>query len=553
MGRFWRPISVAIGLLTAQAHSSSLLVRGPWFSTCLQRQHCRYFRSPKMAAGGPRFSVDPARLEGLTALPLFRAVAQQAAQQGVAAFAIGGYVRDQLLGRPCKDVDFVVEGDGIAFAKAVAERLKAGPMHLFKNFGTAMFLLPGGDTDQEPLQVEFVGARKESYSRDSRKPTVEPGSIRDDQARRDFTMNALAISLNAGSMGALVDPFGGILDLDSGTIRTPLDPDITFSDDPLRMLRAVRFAAQLGFTIEPATFAAIQRNATRLRIISAERIHAELNKIILVTKPAAGFILLLQSGLLAEFLPEMLELQGAEEVHGIGHKDNFHHTLQVLENVCSGSDDLWLRWAALLHDIAKPRTKRFDPVHGWTFHGHEDKGARMVPGIFRRLKLPLDEKMRFVQKLVALHLRPIALTKQEVTDSAVRRLLFDAGDDIDALMLLCRADITSKNERKKARYLRNYDEVVKKLAEVESKDKVRNFQPPVTGQDIMTAFGIAPCKAIGDIKTVIKDAILDGRIPNARTDAWGLMLAEGCNLGLTPLPGMHTPIPPATHTGPNGD
>jgi putative nucleotidyltransferase with HDIG domain len=480
------------------------------------------------------YTVDPVRLHGVTGHPLFQAAGRVAERLHMRAFAIGGYVRDQLLGRPCKDIDIVCEGDGIPFAQALAKELNAGPVHVFKNFGTAMFML--GD-----VQVELVGARKESYQRHSRKPDVVPGSIRDDQERRDFTINALAISLNKEDRGQLIDPFNGLHDLEHGILRTPLDADITFSDDPLRMMRAIRFATQLGFFIDTPTFEAIQRNAERLDIISAERIHTELNKIILAPVPSIGFKLLLDSGLLVRFFPEMVDLLGAEEKYGIGHKDNFYHTIQVLDNVAKHSDDLWLRWAAVLHDIAKPRTKRFETGRGWTFHGHEDKGARMVPTIFRRMKLPLDEQMRFVKKLVALHLRPIALTKEEVTDSAVRRLLFDAGDDIDALMILCKADITSKNEARKKRYLANYGLVMEKLKEVEEKDRVRNFQPPITGEDIMAAFNIPPCKAIGDIKTVIKDAILDGRIHNDRSQAWQLMVEEGGKLGLVLAPGTKGP------------
>lgn len=506
-----------------------------------------YFRGPNemsttnAVSQRSSYTVDESRLQGVLDRPLFQAATKVAERLGVKAFVIGGYVRDLLLGRHSTDIDIVCEGDGIAYAEAVAKELGAGPVHVFKNFGTAMFML-GPSTGSGPeWQVEFVGARKESYSRNSRKPEVAPGSIRDDQERRDFTINALALSLNAGDHGQLVDPFDGIDDLRKGIIRTPLAPDVTFSDDPLRMLRAIRFATQLGFFIDAPTFEAIQRNAERLDIISAERIHTELNKIILAPVPSVGFKLLLNSGLLVRFFPEMVDLLGAEEKAGIGHKDNFYHTIQVLDNVAAHSDDLWLRWGAVLHDIAKPRTKRFEPGRGWTFHGHEDKGARMVPGIFRRMKLPLDEKMKFVQKLVALHLRPIALTKEEVTDSAVRRLLFDAGDAIDALMILCKADITSKNEAKKKRYLANYEVVMGKLREVEEKDRVRNFQPPVTGEDIMRAFNIAPSKVIGDIKTVIKDAILDGKIHNDRQQAWQLMVEEGGKLGLSLAPGMEEP------------
>ena len=457
---------------------------------------------------------------------VFKAIAKVANSNNERAFVIGGFVRDLILGRPCKDIDVVTEGSGIKLAKAVAKKLDVKQVSVFKNFGTAMFRC--GD-----LEVEFVGARKESYSRGSRKPIVEDGTLEDDQNRRDFTINAMALSLNKSNYGELVDPFNGLRDLDLGIIRTPLDPDVTYSDDPLRMMRAIRFATQLDFAIENESLNAIKRNTERLDIISMERVHTELNKIILADKPSIGFKLLHKTKLLERFFPEMVALKGVEKRNGITHKDNFYHTLEVLENVCVKSDNLWLRWAAILHDIAKPPTKRFHPKHGWTFHGHEDRGARMVPGIFKRLKLPLDAKMKYVQKLVLLHLRPIALTKDIVTDSAIRRLLYEAGDDIDDLMILCRADITSKNEAKVAKYLKNYDIVVKKLQEVEANDQIRNFQPPVTGEMIMKEFGIPPSRPIGDIKKAIKEAILEGDIKNDKDEAFKLMLKLGNEMGLT--------------------
>ena len=456
---------------------------------------------------------------------VFKAIAKVANSNNERAFVIGGFVRDLILGRPCKDIDVVTEGSGINLAKATAKELGVKQVSVFKNFGTAMFRC--GD-----LEVEFVGARKESYSKGSRKPIVEDGTLEDDQNRRDFTINAMALSLNKSNYGELVDPFNGLRDLDLGIIRTPLDPDVTYSDDPLRMMRAIRFATQLDFAIENESLNAIKRNAERLDIISMERVHTELNKIILADKPSIGFKLLLKTKLLERFFPEMLALKGVEKRNGITHKDNFYHTLEVLENVCVKSDNLWLRWAAILHDIGKPPTKRFHPKHGWTFHGHEDRGARMVPGIFKRLKLPLDAKMKYVQKLVLLHLRPIALTKDIVTDSAIRRLLYEAGDDIDDLMILCRADITSKNEAKVAKYLKNYDIVVKKLQEVEANDQIRNFQPPVTGDMIMKEFGIPPSRPIGDIKKAIKEAILEGDIKNDKDEAFKLMLKLGNEMGL---------------------
>ena len=461
--------------------------------------------------------------------PVFKRVGELADERGQRAFVIGGFVRDLLLDRPCKDIDIVTEGSGIELARATAQSMGIRQVHVFKNFGTAMF-------KAHDFEVEFVGARKESYSRGSRKPVVEDGTLEDDQNRRDFTINAMAISLNADTFGKLVDPFGGVDDLNRKWIRTPLDPDVTYSDDPLRMLRAVRFASQLAFRIEEGSLASIRRNSKRLNIISAERIHTEVNKIILSPRPSRGFKLLFKTKLLHKFFPEMAALQGVEWRKGVGHKDNFYHTLEVLDNVAEHSDSLWLRWAAIMHDIAKPPTKRFDTRSGWTFHGHEDRGARMVPKIFARMKLPMDAKMKYVQKLVMLHLRPIALTKDVVTDSAVRRLLFEAGDDIDDLMILCRADITSKNEAKVERYLKNYDVVVEKLREVEEKDHIRNFQPPVSGEEIMEAFGIPPSRPVGDIKNAIKEAILDGDIRNDVVEAKRLMLELGAQMGLTPSP-----------------
>jgi poly(A) polymerase len=444
--------------------------------------------------------------------PIFTKVAQAAQNTGYETYVVGGYVRDLLLNRPSKDIDFVCVGSGIALANAVAKLIGANtPVNEFKNFGTAQ--IPFEDFD-----LEFVGARKESYRTDSRKPIVEDGTLEDDQKRRDFTINALAISLNKKNYGELVDPFNGVQDLQSKILKTPLDPAITFSDDPLRMMRAIRFASQLNFDIEADTFQSIIQQAERLSIVSQERITDELNKIILSKTPSYGFKLLFQSKLLHHFFPELVALQGVEYVGGNAHKDNFYHTLQVLDNVAKHSNDLWLRWAAILHDIAKPATKRYDPKVGFTFHGHEDKGARMTPKIFKRLKLPLNDRMLFVQKLVRLHLRPISLVK-EVTDSAIRRLLFEAGNDIDALMMLCRADITSKNHEKVTRFLTNFDKVEKKMKELEAKDHIRNFQPPVSGEEIMQWYGVPPGRIIGELKEAIKEAILEGIIPNEKTAA----------------------------------
>ena len=459
-------------------------------------------------------------------LSILKKIATTATELDVPCFLIGGFVRDKILGRETKDIDIVCVGDGIALAENVAKKFKPAPqISVFKNFGTAQIKI--GDVD-----IEFVGARKESYNYDSRKPKVEQGSIEDDQNRRDFTINALAISLNEKDFGELVDPFNGLQDLDKKIIKTPLQPDITFSDDPLRMMRAIRFASQLHFTIEEKTLQAIAQNAERIQIVSGERITDELNKIIMSDEPSVGFKLLYTSGLLTIIFPQMVELAGAEYIDGKGHKDNFYHTLQVLDNITKNTNDLWLRWAAILHDIAKPKTKRFEEGHGWTFHGHEDKGARMVKHIFRQFKLPLNEKMKLVEKLVQLHLRPIVLAKEFVTDSAIRRLLFDAGDDIDFLMILCHADITTKNEYKIRKYKDNFKIVQEKLKEVEQKDKIRNWQPPVTGEDIMLTFGLGPGKEVGQIKNAIREAILEGEINNDFDQAYNFMLKLGTGLGL---------------------
>ena len=458
---------------------------------------------------------------------VFHAIGKACDARGVDAYLVGGFVRDIILKRPCTDIDVVVVGKGIEMARQSALELgmKKSSVRVFKNFGTAMFR--HGD-----YEVEFVGARKESYRTNSRKPIVEEGTLEDDQLRRDFTINALAISLNGDSWGELVDPFNGLEDLENKIIRTPRDPDVTYSDDPLRMMRAIRFATQLKFKIEPKSFEAIKSNAHRIEIVSMERITDELNKIILSPKPSIGFKLMERTGLLDLVFPELGKLRGVESKMGKKHKDNFLHTLQVLDNVARDSDSLWLRWSAILHDIAKPDTKKFIPEVGWTFHGHDDRGARMVPNIFKRLKLPLDSKMKFVKKLVALHLRPIALTREEITDSAIRRLLYDAGDDLEDLMLLCRADITSKNKAKVARYLKNYELVQQKLEEIEEKDHIRNWQPPISGEMIMETFGIPPGRNVGIIKNSIKEAILDGEISNTYEAAYDFMLRKGSELGL---------------------
>jgi poly(A) polymerase len=445
---------------------------------------------------------------------------------GQNAFVIGGYVRDQLLNRETKDIDIVAIGSGIDFAKKTAKKLKSSTVKVFKSFGTAMIIV-------DDIEVQFVGARKESYRSNSRNPKVETGTFEEDQKRRDFTINALAISLNSKDYGQLIDPFNGLNDLKNKILKTPLDPNLTFSDDPLRMMRAIRFSSQLNFKIEKETLNAISKNADRIKIVAQERITEELNKIILSSRPSSGFKLLEETGLLKIIFPEFQLLKGIENINGKSHKDNFYHTLKVLDNILPFSNgNLWLRWSALLHDIAKPNTKRFNPTQGWTFHGHEDKGARMVPSIFRKLKLPLDNKMKYVQKLVLLHLRPISLTNESITDSALRRLLFEAGDELEDLMTLCKSDITSKNKEKKIKYLNRFENVKKKLRDLEDRDKIKNWQPPIDGKEIMNTFNIKPCKEVGILKESIKNAILDGIIKNSYEDAKEYMLTKAKEIGL---------------------
>ncbi len=473
--------------------------------------------------------------------PIFKVISDVATEMNQETYVIGGFVRDIILKRPSVDIDVVTIGNGIALAKKVAERIHPKlKVSVFKNFGTAMFTNKG-------LEIEFVGARKESYQKDSRKPIVENGTLQDDQNRRDFTVNAMAISLNNENYGELIDPFEGLQDIQLKTLRTPLDPSVTFSDDPLRMLRAIRFSAQLNFFIEDETLDAISANKERIKIVSFERISEELNKIILSKKPSKGFKLLDRTGLLAIIFPELVKMKGVDVVNGIAHKDNFYHTLEVLDRLAPNSNNLWLRWSALLHDIAKPQTKRFVEGQGWTFYSHNFIGGKMVPKIFRRMKLPLNEKMKFVQKIVQLHMRPIVLSEDTVTDSAVRRLLFEAGDDIDELMTLCEADITSKNQDKVNRYLKNFQEVREKLKEIEEKDSIRNFQPPVSGTLIMETFNLSQCKEVGIIKSAIKEAILDGIINNNFDQAYKFMLEKAMELGLKPQ--TNVPKDPKTQEG----
>lgn len=473
-----------------------------------------------------------ANLKEKLCFPVFELIGQAADEAALETYVVGGFVRDTVMKRPCKDIDIVTIGSGIQLAEKLQEKIgKGSKISVFRNFGTAMLHFR---EKEEDWQVEFVGARKESYSHDSRKPVVEDGTLEDDQNRRDFTINAMAICLNQNRYGELTDPFDGCSDIKKQIIRTPLDPDITFSDDPLRMLRAIRFATQLDFSIHPDTFEAIKRNAYRIEIVSMERNIDEINKMMLSAHPSMGFRLLDKSGLLEILFPELVKLKGTTSVGERTHKDNFKHTLEVLDNISKKSDDLFLRWAAVLHDIGKPYCKRYDEKTGFSFHGHELKGSRMVKPIFRRLKLPLNEKMKYVEKLVSLHLRPIVLAEDIVTDSAVRRLIFDAGDDIDDLMLLCQADITSKNSYKVKQYMHNFEIVRQKMLEIEEKDRVRNFQPPVCGEEIMRIFDLAPCKEIGVLKNAVKDAILDGIIPNEKQAALELLYSEAKKLGLKP-------------------
>lgn len=475
--------------------------------------------TPEISAEALRSAIDK---------PVFHLVGEAADSLGRECYVVGGYVRDIMLRRPSTDVDFVTVGSGIEVASEVARRLKGSHLSVFRNYGTAQ-------VKRRSVELEFVGARKESYHRESRNPVVEDGTLDDDIARRDFTVNAMALCVNAGRFGELIDRYNGIDDLRRGLIRTPLDPDVTFSDDPLRMMRAIRFATQLGFEIVDETFNAIRRNARRIEIISKERVVDELMKIMRSPQPSRGWQLLFRSGLLKIIFPELAALRGIDVVNGVGHKDNFFHTMAVLDNVAAQTDNVWLRWAALLHDIAKPVTKRWDDKLGWTFHGHNAVGAKMVPRIFRRMKLPMNEHMKYVQKLVELHMRPIALVEEIVTDSAVRRMLFDAGDDVDDLMTLCSADITSKNQMKVERFRRNYELVKQKMVELEERDRIRNFQPPVDGIEIMQTFGLGECREVGIIKEHIKNAILDGEIPNEHEAARDLMLRFAAStLGLTP-------------------
>ncbi|MEO6893706.1 MAG: HD domain-containing protein [Ginsengibacter sp.] len=463
-------------------------------------------------------------------ISIFKKISDAAVELSIPAFIVGGFVRDKILNRKTKDADIVCEGDGIKLAHASSTKFSPRPnVSFFKNFGTAQIKIL---LEENPFEIEFVGARKESYNRDSRKPNVVPGTIDEDRMRRDFTINTLAASLNKNNFLEIIDPLNGLQDIENKLIKTPLPPGQTFIDDPLRMMRAIRFATQLNFRIEPETFQAIKDHADRIKIVSGERIIDEINNIVMTDKPSVGFDLLYKSGLLKILFPQMVALVGAEFIDGKGHKDNFYHTLQVLDNITPNTDDLWLRWAAILHDIAKPATKKFEDGHGWTFHGHEVVGGRMVPKIFAQLKLPLNDKMKFVRKMVELHLRPISLTKENITDSAIRRLLFDAGDDIENLMTLCKADITSKNKQKVQRYLANFEMVEERLKEVEESDHLRNWQPPITGEIIMKEFGLPPSRIVGDIKSAVREAILDGEVANEYNEAFEYMKKVAKNLGV---------------------